>query len=163
MHTMSNGLMKWLLFIVLSLIWGSSFILMKAGLNGLSAVQVASIRIIASGLVLVPVAMRSYKKVPVQSLPAVFLSGTLGSLLPAYFFCLSETVIDSSLAGMLNSLTPIFAIITGALFFSNKTSPSKLLGVLVAFGGCVLIFTGEPGMLSNDQLPFVFKIRFGFS
>ena len=99
---------KWgnvFLFIFLSFIWGSSFILMKAGLLGLNAFQVASVRIIASGIVLMPMLYNSFKIIPTKKIPLVFLSGTLGSLLPAYLFCIAETGIDSSLAGMLNALT----------------------------------------------------------
>jgi drug/metabolite transporter (DMT)-like permease len=137
---------KWgnvLLFILLSFIWGSSFILMKAGLMGLDAFQVASVRIIASGLVLLPMLYKSFKIIPINKIPIVFLSGALGSLFPAYLFCIAETGIDSSLAGMLNALTPIFVIITGALFFKNITSWQKIIGVLIAFTGCVFLFLSE--------------------
>ena len=104
---------KWSLFIALSVIWGSSFILMKKGLLGLTAFQVASVRIVAAGLMLIPIAIKSFKTIPLKKMGIVFLSGTFGSLLPAYLFCVAEQKIDSSLAGSLNSLTPIFAIITG--------------------------------------------------
>jgi drug/metabolite transporter (DMT)-like permease len=110
---MDKAIGKWVLYILLSFIWGSSFILMKEGLLHLSAFQVASVRIVASGLVLLPIAIKSFKTVPTNKLPVVFLSGSLGSLFPAYLFCIAEQGIDSSLAGTLNSLTPIFVLVTG--------------------------------------------------
>ena len=140
-RVMNGNVMKWFLFIGLSFIWGSSFILMKEGLEGLNAFQVASLRIVASGLVLLPLAIKSIKLIPANKLLPVFLSGTMGSLLPAYLFCIAEQGIDSSMAGALNSLTPVFVIITGALFFNNKASKQKVIGVFVAFSGCVLLFS----------------------
>ncbi|MDB5201841.1 MAG: protein of unknown function transrane [Ferruginibacter sp.] len=152
---MSSKFFNWLIFIVLSFIWGSSFILMKEGLNGLSALQVASLRIISSGLVLLPVAIRHFRQVPKNKLGLVFLSGVLGSLLPAYLFCIAEQAIDSALAGVLNSLTPIFVIITGAVFFRSKTSKNKVLGICVAFAGSVLLFLSQPDFSSNSNALYV--------
>ena len=149
---MNGNVLKWFLFIGLSFIWGSSFILMKEGLEGLNAFQVASLRIVASGLVLLPLAIKSIKLIPANKLLPVFLSGTLGSLLPAYLFCIAEQGIDSSMAGALNSLTPVFVIITGALFFNNKASKQKVIGVFVAFSGCVLLFFSQPNVMLNSNL-----------
>jgi drug/metabolite transporter (DMT)-like permease len=155
---MSEKLSQWLLFIVLSFIWGSSFILMKGGMISLSAVQVASLRILSSGLVMLPLTVKYRKSIPSQKLLSVFLSGTLGSLLPAYLFCMAEQVIDSSLAGMLNSLTPIFVIITGALFFNNRATTQKVVGVLIAFIGCLLLFLSQPKGAMNSGIVNVLMV-----
>lgn len=152
---MDNKFTNWLLFISLSFIWGSSFILMKEGLRHLSAYQVASIRIISSCLVLLPVALVSIRQIPSKKLFIVFLSGALGSLFPAYLFCLAEQGIDSSLAGTLNSLTPIFVIIAGAVFFNTKTASNKIGGILLAFTGSVLLFFSQPNFSENNNLLFV--------
>lgn len=149
---MNNKATGWLLFAALSFIWGSSFILMKGGLLHLSPYQVASIRIISSGLVLLPIAVVSMRQIPANKLGYVFLSGFLGSLLPAYLFCLAEQEIDSSLAGTLNSLTPIFAILSGALFFNTITPRHKIWGILLAFAGSVLLFFAQPGFRQNSNL-----------
>lgn len=151
---MPNVSSKYLLFFLLSLIWGSSFILMKLGMEGLTAWQVASVRIITSGVVLLPLAIPASRRVPTRLLGWVFLSGTLGSLLPAYLFCLAEQRIDSSLAGTLNALTPVFTILTGALFFSLKTPSHKVLGVLVAFSGAVLLFFSRQSLQASENLAF---------
>lgn len=131
---------------------------MKEGLRFLNAYQVASIRIISSGLVFLPVALRSFKKIPKDKLFIVFLSGTLGSLLPAYLFCMAEENIDSALAGVLNSLTPIFVIITGALLFNSKTSANKVIGILVAFTGSILLFFSQPDFSANANVSSILMV-----
>jgi drug/metabolite transporter (DMT)-like permease len=152
---MDNKLVNWLLFITLSFIWGSSFILMKGGLEHLSAYQVASIRIISAGIVLLPVTLVSIRQIPKNKIFTVFMSGALGSLIPAYLFCLAEEGIDSALAGTLNSLTPIFVIIAGALFFSAKTTTNKIWGIVIAFVGCLLLFLSQPDFSQNSNTLFI--------
>ena len=83
------------------------------------------------------------------------MSGVLGSLLPAYLFCVAEMGIDGALAGTLNSLTPIFVIITGALFFSSKTSANKILGILTAFAGSILLLISKGHMQESQNLVYV--------
>jgi drug/metabolite transporter (DMT)-like permease len=155
---LESKLINWLIFIALSIIWGSSFILMKEGMIALTAAQVASIRIISSALVLMPVALRSFKVIPIGRMFPVFMSGVLGSLLPAYLFCIAEQGVDSALAGTLNSLTPIFVIIVGAIFFRYKTSSNKVIGIILAFTGSVLLFFFQPGFSTNSNLGYVLMI-----
>ena len=131
---------------------------MKEGLLNLTAYQVASLRIISSGLILLPVAYKSYKQIPRNKILYTFLSGTLGSLLPAYLFCIAEQGIDSALAGVLNSLTPIFVIVVGALFFQSKTSASKVIGILIAFSGSILLFLSQPDFSTNSNVFYVILI-----
>ncbi len=150
--------LNWILFITLALIWGSSFILMKEGLVALTAVQVASLRMISAAIVLLPLFIQAFKNIPHKKLGIVFLSGTLGSLLPAYLFCIAEQSVDSALAGTLNSLTPIFVIISGALFFYAKTNFEKITGIAIAFSGTVLLFFSQPSYNANGNLSGVLMI-----
>lgn len=149
---MNNKPINWLLFILLSFIWGSSFILMKEGMVGLTAFQVASIRIISAGIVLLPVALMSIKLIPKKLMFIVFMSGALGSLVPAYLFCIAEQQVDSALAGVLNSLTPIFVIIAGAMFFNSRIAANKVIGILIALFGSVLLFLFQPNFSSNSNV-----------
>lgn len=127
---------------------------MKIGLNnGLSPYHIAALRIAFAGIVLLPVALKAIKKIPWQKRWLVFLSGALGSLIPAFLFCIAEESIDSALAGTLNSLTPIFVIITGALFFNTKTAPNKITGIIIAFTGCVLLLFSK-GEMQNKELSY---------
>lgn len=156
-----------IVFIVLCIIWGSSFILMKAGITHLSAYQVATIRILSAGLVLLPVAIKQWKNIPLNKLGYVFLSGILGSFFPAYLFCLAETKIDSSLAGFLNSLTPVFTIFTGLLFFGQVFQLHKLIGVSIAMGGMVVLLFAKGGVniqyLSYAAFALVATVLYGLN
>ena len=144
---------NWVLFIVLSLTWGSSFILMKLGLENLTDFQVASLRIVSAGLVLLPITIKHIRKIPFNKIGYVFLSGILGSLLPAYLFCFAETKIDSAVAGTLNALTPIFAILTGAVMFQLELPQRKVKGILIAFAGCILLMFSK-GIKSEANIGF---------
>ncbi len=105
----------------------------------LSPFDVAALRMLSSGLVMLPFLPSALRKMHKGSWKAVLLSGWLGSFFPAFLFTIAETKIDGALAGSLNALTPLFVIITGALFFQVKTNQQKLMGVLVGFGGCMLL------------------------
>ena len=126
---------NWLVFALLSIVWGSSFILMKEGLKAFTPYQVASLRMLSAGLVLLPFAYKALKLIPSQKMGLVILSGILGNFIPAYLFCIAEKQIDSSLAGILNSLTPMFTIIVGVVFFKVQTSWVKVLGMIIGFVG----------------------------
>jgi drug/metabolite transporter (DMT)-like permease len=82
----------------------------------------------------------------------------MGSLLPAYLFCIAEQGVDSALAGTLNSLTPIFVIIVGALFFGNRTTWIKIAGILIAFSGSILLFFNQPRFSENNNMLYVLYI-----
>ena len=147
---MDNKFINWAIFCILSIVWGSSFILMKEGLTVLSAYQVASLRMLFSGLVLLPFAFRAFKKIPKEKMGIVFLSGFLGNFIPAYLFCIAETNIDSSLAGILNSLTPLFTIIVGLSFFKTTINKQKMIGVIIGFIGLCLLFAAGKNISFNN-------------
>jgi drug/metabolite transporter (DMT)-like permease len=114
---MKNQLINWGLFATITAIWGSSFILMKEGLAEMSAFQVAAMRIFSAGVVLLPVAIRQLRIMPPEKIKMAVLSASIGNFIPAFLFCIAETKINSSLAGIVNALTPLFAILMGVLFF----------------------------------------------
>jgi drug/metabolite transporter (DMT)-like permease len=142
---MNKNFISWVVFVLLCIIWGSSFILMKWGLYDenyqpvLSAYQVAALRMFSSGLVMLPFVVNALKGVPKATRWYVLLSGWLGSFIPAFLFCIAETKIDGALTGSLNSLTPLFVIITGSLLFGVKTSSQKITGVVVGLLGSGLL------------------------
>jgi len=150
---MDKKLINVAIFCALSIIWGSSFVLMKEGLTALSAYQVASLRMLFSGLVLLPFAINAFKKIPKEKMGIVFLSGFLGNFIPAYLFCIAETNIDSSLAGILNSLTPLFTILVGLSFFKTTINKQKMIGVMIGFIGLCLLFAAGKN-ISFQNLSF---------
>ena len=129
--------------------------MMKEGMLHLTAYQVAALRIVFSGIVLLPSAIKHFKQIPGNKLTTIFLSGALGSLLPAFLFCIAEEGIDSALAGTLNSLTPIFVIIMGALFFKSKTTGNKIFGILIAFTGSILLLLSKGHMQESQNMVYV--------
>lgn len=136
----------------MAIIWGSSFLLMKVGMQILSPYQVASLRILSAGIVLLPFALKAVKQIPKNKMVIVILSGLLGSFFPAYLFCIAETKIDSSLAGILNALTPFFVILVGIAFFDLKTNAQKMIGVLIGFIGlCLLVYTDRNISFQNFE------------
>jgi drug/metabolite transporter (DMT)-like permease len=152
---MGKGFLNWFIFILLSIIWGSSFIMMKEGLVNLSAYQVAALRIVFAGVVLLPWALKYFSQVPKNKILTIFLSGLLGSLLPAFLFCVAEEGIDSALAGTLNSLTPVFVIITGVLFFRSKPLANKIIGIFIAFTGSLLLLFSKGHIPESQNLLYV--------
>jgi drug/metabolite transporter (DMT)-like permease len=152
---LNKGFLNWAIFIALSFIWGSSFVLMKEGLLHLSAYQVASLRIVFSGIVLLPTAIKYFTKIPKDKLFIIFMSGLLGSLLPAYLFCVAEEGIDSALTGTLNSLTPIFVIIIGAIFFKSKATGNKIFGIIISFTGSILLLLSKGHMQESQNLMYI--------
>jgi len=145
--------LKWVLLAALALIWGSSFILMKRGLfhDGapvLSPFQLASARLAIAWLALSPLLFRHWKALLPHWRPLLG-SGVLGNGIPAFLFATAQSRISSSLSGMLNSLTPLFALLIGAAFFGQRVRGVHLAGVLVGLSGAV----GLIAMGSADGLP----------
>lgn len=142
---MSNKFISWSIFIILCIIWGSSFILMKWGMfdanqqSVLSPYHVAALRMLSSGLIMLPFLVKSLKVLPRKTISYVLFSGWLGSFFPAFLFCIAETKIDGALTGSLNSLTPLFVIISGAMFFQLRTSTQKIMGVVIGLLGTALL------------------------
>jgi len=144
-------LINWGLFVILSFIWGSSFILMKVSKEHLNGYQIGAIRILSAGLVFFPFAIYHFFKIPLQKIPLIILSGLLGNLLPAFLFAIAiENNIDSSLAGILNSLTPLFVILLSVLFFKTKFQRKKVVGVVIGFIGLTVLSLSKGGITLNN-------------
>jgi drug/metabolite transporter (DMT)-like permease len=142
-----NKLVNWLLFLALSIIWGSSFILMKHSKEELTAPQIAAFRIFSAGFVLLPLAVIHLRKIPRKKMFIVILCGITGNLLPAFLFASAIAKnIDSSLASILNSLTPLFVVLIAIIFFRDKIKTKKIIGVLVGLTGLTLLFLSWKGI-----------------
>ena len=137
----------WLVLAVLSLIWGTSYILMKKGLESFSSLEIGSLRVVITFLCLLPVAIRNLPKLNRENIFSVLIIGFCGNAIPAYLFPVSETHISSSLAGMLNSLSPVFTLVIGILIYKRKAIKSQVAGVFVGLIGAV-------GLLYTDSFTF---------
>lgn len=138
------------ILLLLAFVWGSSFILMKIGLKSFSSNQVAAIRILTASLVLLPISIKNLKHLKRKDLKSLLIAGFIGTFIPAFLFTKAQTRIDSSLAGMLNSITPVFAMIVGILFYKAKTGWMQITGLILGLLGAVwLISLGEGVSIGN--------------
>ncbi|MBA2329126.1 MAG: DMT family transporter [Chitinophagaceae bacterium] len=158
---LKHKIINWSIFIFLSVIWGTSFILMKIANEELTGIEIGSIRIFAAGLVFLPFSIFHLPKIPRGKLLLVIVSGFLGSFFPAYLFAIAiENKIDSSLAGILNSLTPLLVIVIGIIFFKSSIRRKKITGVIVGFIGLVILSLSEGG-ISLQNYAFASLILLG--
>jgi drug/metabolite transporter (DMT)-like permease len=135
--------LKWIYLLVLALIWGSSFILIKKGLVGLSAIQVGSLRIIFASFFLLLIGFKSLKLIPKLKWKYIAITALFGTFFPAFLFAIAQTELDSSVTSILNSLTPLNTLGIGALFFGIGFERKQLWGVLIGLlGSLLLVYNG---------------------
>lgn len=135
--------LKWVYLVVLSLVWGSSFILIKKGLIGLTAFQLGSLRIIFAAIFLLLIGFKSLAKIPRHQWKYIVLTSMFGTFVPAYLFAIAQTQIDSSVSSILNSLTPLNTLILGTLAFGLQFRRNQIFGVLIGLiGSALLILNG---------------------
>lgn len=133
--------------LTLSLIWGTSFILMKKGLVALSPGEVASLRITVAGMLLLPMALVKIREVKRELIGKLFLSGLLGVFIPAFLFTTAQQHIDSSVAGILNTLSPLWTMIMGAIFYQQIFRRPAIIGIVVGLLGTVILMVSRTGTL----------------
>lgn len=136
---MNNKAISWIILIALSLVWGSSFMLMKQGLRAFSSDEVAGLRITIASAFMLPFLISHYKIDLKKNVKGLLLMGVFGNLIPAFLFTKAETQISSSLTGMLNALTPMFTILVGMIAFNHKISKNQIIGVLIGFIGAIAL------------------------
>jgi len=132
---------KWFYLIALSLIWGSSFILIKKGLIGLEASQLGSLRIIFSSVFIFIIAWRKIFTIKRIEWKWITISAFLGSFFPAFLFAFAEKEIDSSVASIINSIVPLNTLILGMIIFKFESTKRQIVGVLIGFFGTYLLIS----------------------
>ena len=148
---MTSKTLSWIILIVLALIWGSSFILMKRGMEAFSSDEVAALRISIAFLALTPLYLKHYKIDFKKYFKGLFIMGVFGNLIPAFLFTKAETQVSSSLAGMLNALTPLFTVLVALFWFKTKPSGIKISGIVVGFisASCLMLFDKTDDTFQN--------------
>jgi len=141
-----------LALVTLSLVWGSSFILIKRGLEVFDATQVATLRIGISALAFLPVFLYRFHRIDWKRLKYFLIVGVAGSGLPAFLFAIAQTEISSSMTGILNSLTPLFTLLLGISVFKARFAWAQLLGVLLGLVGAVLLILLNAGVVGSGNL-----------
>jgi drug/metabolite transporter (DMT)-like permease len=145
---------QWALLLFLAFIWGSSFILMKRGLEVFDNLQVAVLRILLASLLLLPIGLKNFWKVNKKNILPLLATAFFGNGIPAFLFTKAQTVLSSSFTGMLNSLVPLFTLLLGVLFFKIKVTKINVTGVFIGLLGAVLLIAVQSNF--NFGSPNVF-------
>jgi len=149
----------WIVLILLMLIWGSSFILIKRGLVAFDSIQVGALRVSISFLALLPFAIKRLSKIRLRNFHLFLIAGLFGNALPAFFFARAQTELDSLMAGILNSLTPLFTLLLGVWLFGRKTHFLNVAGVILGFVGAAgLLYAAGEGSIQLNIIPALFVI-----
>lgn len=164
----NQKLLAFLTLIFLSMLWGVSFFFIKKGLVAFSWDQVAALRITFATLAFSPFIWKAFRKVDKTQYKYVFAFAMLGNAIPAFLFPLAQTQISSSLAGILNSVTPLLTFTAGVLFFGVTFVLRKFWGVLLGLGGAsILILYGADWNAEGNQWYGLFAVLasvcYGFS
>jgi len=140
---MESKHLKWILLVLLSLIWGSSFILIKRGLVGLSPVQLGSLRMLFAAIFLLIFGFKSLAAIPLGKWKYIALTALTGTFVPVFLFAFAQSEIDSSVSAVLNSLTPLNTLILGIVFFGLAFQRNQFIGIVIGLAGSlILILSG---------------------
>lgn len=147
---MNNQQQKWLSLVFLSIVWGSSFILMKKALIGVTPIQLGALRMIITAVFLLLVGFKSIQRIQKKHWIYIAYTALLGTFIPGFLFAYAINGIDSSIVSILNSFTPFNTLIFGALVFGFSFKRKQLVGILVGLiGTLILILKGAN--LNPDQ------------
>ncbi len=135
----NQSLLKWVYLLALSLIWGSSFILIKKGLTGFGYFEAATIRLMSAGLAFLPFGLSNFGKIPRGQYGYIVLTALLGMFIPAFLFCLAQMKVQSSVAAMLNGLTPVFTFVFSIFIFRIGYKINQILGLLLGLFCAILL------------------------
>lgn len=136
---------RWVLLTILSLTWGSSFILIKKSLLAFTPYQVGAGRIVLAGMVLMVIGVPALRRQSRRTMGWMTLAGACGSFFPMFLFPLAQTRVSSAVAGILDSLVPLFVLILGYLFFGMRSRRAQVIGAVVGFVGAGLLMAVSGG------------------
>jgi drug/metabolite transporter (DMT)-like permease len=149
---MGNDRLKWIYLFILSLIWGSSFILIKKGLVGLTDYQLGSLRIVLTSLILFSVGFKSLLEIRKKHWIWVAISGFVSSFFPPFLFAMAQNHIDSGITSILNSIVPLNTVIIGALLFAIGVTKRQIWGVIIGLIGTLLLIYGGMMITSGETI-----------
>ena len=161
----------WVYLIILSIIWGSSYFLIKIGLEDSYGNErmppnlLGALRISFAFIALTPLLYNSFKKLKKKHIPFVIISGVLGNGLPAFLFAYAETKLDSSITGMLNSLVPIFTVLIATIFFQFKLKWNHIGGLTLGIVGAIMIVYQKlfsATLAADDTIPILMVVMATF-
>ena len=136
-----------LLLLVLSAIWGSSFLFIKLGVDEVEPSVVVLGRLVVGVAVLLPLLAGRGGLAPLrgQLVPLVVL-GVLNNALPFWLLGFAETRIDSGLTAVIQAAAPIFTVLLASRIDRSQTVRGvRLVGIVVGFVGVALLVGGQRG------------------
>jgi drug/metabolite transporter (DMT)-like permease len=148
---MQNKQLRWIVLFSLALVWGSSFILMKLALKGLTPIQVGALRMILSALFLLIIGFNKLKLIHKKHWKYIFLNALLGTFIPVFLFAYAIQNIDSSIVAILNSFTPLATLILGFLFFGFLFKRIQLLGIFIGLIGTIYLIAQSASQNPEDN------------
>lgn len=158
-NPVDNNARALLLLILLALIWGTSFILMKRGLEVFSAGELGSLRVASASVFLLPIAFVKLRELHRVQYMKLLASGLMGIFFPAFLFAIAQTRLESSVTGILNSLTPICTLLVGVFFYSQQFRKQSIIGIVLGLlGTFVLIMANTGGQIGGVNLFALFVI-----
>lgn len=147
---LGNKGVQWVLLLILGFIWGTSYILMKRGLTIFPAGQVAALRLTIAFIVLLPWSIWNFRKLNRSNFMSILIVSLMGIGIPAFLFTNAQTQVSSSIAGVLNSLTPLFTLLIGVWIYKTKSNISSLLGVFLGLAGASALILKTHGFAISD-------------
>ena len=148
---MNNHQQKWLYLTVLSIVWGSSFILIKKALLGVSPVQLGALRMIFTSIFMLFFAFPSLKKIQKKHWKYLLYTAVSGTFIPGFLFAFAISNIDSSIVSILNSLTPFNTLIFGALVFGFAFKKKQFIGILIGLLGTLILILKGANLHPNQN------------
>lgn len=141
---------------------------MKKALLGLTPVQVGALRILITAFFLLLIGFKSLKKIKKEQWKYVFYSALLGTLFPSFLYAFAIHKIDSSIASILNSLTPFNTLLVGTLVFGFLFQKKQIIGILVGLVGTLILILKGADLNPNQNywfalLPIISSIGYAFN
>lgn len=155
---MTHQQKKWLYLFVLALVWGSSFILMKKALLGVSPVQLGALRMVLAATFMLLIGFKSIKKIKKKHWKYIFITSFLGTFFPIFLFAFAVQGIDSAIVSILNSFTPLNAFLIGVFFFGLNFNKNQLLGITIGLLGALILILKGALLHPNQNYWFAFLV-----
>lgn len=149
---------RWFLLIVIALTWGSSFILIKKSLLVFSPYEIGAIRVGVSGLIMAFLGIPALKRMPKNIIFWVALAGLFGNFIPMFLFPMAQTQVSSSLAGILDSLVPVFVLVLGYIFFGIRSKKTQVVGAIVGFAGAATLMYFSEVSTEGSQIGYALLV-----
>lgn len=164
----SPAWLKWTMFVVLALTWGSSFILMKRGLEAFTFWHIGALRITFAFLFTLTFAWKHLRLLKREDVTNLTLVGLFGNGIPYFLFPLAVAHISSATVGILNSLVPLFTMIVGLMFFQSRIRWFNVIGIFLGFAGAAWLIAPGASFSKDSTLfwgiwPIIATVQYAIS